>query len=96
MLTNLHFQSAICLCSARAALPWTSGTVYSKADAAAADEARAMEEAGEAKRLRAMKDNDTLPLLFFDVKVRQGIHQFASNRQALNCTHVGAWCCAAA
>ncbi len=58
-----------------AAVPWTSGSVYSAAEKAAADAALAADEAGEAERLLALKNNETLPLLFFDVEVGRGLHQ---------------------
>jgi len=71
----LHIsQSCICVllncqCVSAAAVPWTSGVVYSDADKAAADAVAAAEEAEETKRLAALKNNATLPLLYFDVEV---------------------------
>lgn len=52
-----------------AAALWTSGAVGSAAERKAAREMRAAEEAGETERLRTLKGNDTLPLLFLDVEV---------------------------
>lgn len=50
-------------------MTWTSGAVGSAAERKAAREMRAAEEAGETERLRTLKANETLPLLFLDVEV---------------------------
>lgn len=49
--------------------------VYSDADKKAADEQRAEEEASETKRLLGMRNNATLPLLYFDVEVCQRLKE---------------------
>ena len=56
-------------CVVHAATLWTSGAVGSTAERKAARELRAAEEAGEIERLRTLKENATLPLLYLDVEV---------------------------
>lgn len=52
-----------------AAVLWTSGAVGSTAERKAAREMRAAEEAGETERLKTLKENATLPLLYLDVEI---------------------------
>lgn len=58
-----------------AAVVWSSGAVGSAAERKAAREMRAAEEAGETERLKTLKENATLPLLFVDVEVCSNVRR---------------------
>jgi hypothetical protein len=69
------------------AILWTSGAVGSPAERKSAREKHAAEEAGETERLRTLKENATLPLLYLDVEVCDRCPKKAGN--LLACIYLG-------
>ena len=53
-----------------AGVRWTSGALFSDLDAAGMREKREAKNKGELARLSALKSNESLPLVYFDIELK--------------------------